>query len=259
MGVPAALRSLLAHPLTRGADLDDPRTTALRRQIIQSKPFLRRIYEEWYRALAVDVPDGEGRILELGSGAGFIKTIVPQTITSEIFLCLGVDVVLNGLQLPIADQSLRAILMTDVFHHLPDAAKFLREATRCVRPGGVVAMIEPWVSTWSQFVYTKLHHEPFVPDAPSWEFPTSGPLSGANGALPYIVFRRDRERFERDFPQWRIETLRPFMPLRYLVSGGVSMRSFVPGMAFKPIRAGENLVGATGAMFAHIVIRRVSA
>jgi SAM-dependent methyltransferase len=259
-GLGAQLRGLLAHPLTRGRDLDDPNTTALRRQIIETKPFLRRIYEEWYTTLAASVPPGSevpGRVLELGSGAGFLKQFVPGAITSEIFPCPGVDAVLDGLRMPLPDSSLRGILMTDVFHHLPDARKFLAEATRTVAPGGVVAMIEPWVTAWSKLIYTKLHHEPFRPDAGEWSFPTTGPLSGANGALPWIVFHRDRALFERDFPQWEIETVRPFMPLRYLVSGGVGMRSLAPGFLFVPIQVLERALGR-GAMFAHIVLRRRS-
>jgi SAM-dependent methyltransferase len=250
------LRSLLAHPLTRGADLDDPNTTALRRRIIEEKPFLRRIYQQWYETLAADIPAGDGRVLELGSGAGFFAKVVPQTICSEIFVCPGIDVVLDGQRLPLPDASLRAIVMTDVFHHLPRVRDFFREATRVIRPGGVIAMIEPWVSGWSKLIYTKLHHEPFRPDADKWEFPSTGPLSGANGALPWIVFRRDRAIFERDFPHGQIERVDPIMPLRYLLSGGVSMRSLMPSMMFRPIAAIEHLAGGRGAMFAHIVLRR---
>jgi hypothetical protein len=47
------------------------------------------------------------------------------------------------------------------------------------------------------------------------------------------------------------------MPLRYLLSGGVSMRSIVPGCAFTPMRLFERAMGNRGAMFAHIVLRRV--
>src|SRR5947207_5960324 len=112
MGVGSLLRRVLAHPLTRGADLDDPSTTALRRQIIQSKPFLRKIYDEWYGLLAGDLPGGAGRVLELGSGAGHLRQFVPDAITSEIFMCPGIDVVLDGQRMPLADGSLRAIVMT---------------------------------------------------------------------------------------------------------------------------------------------------
>ena len=39
----AVLRTWLTHPLTRGLDIDDPRTTELRRRVILEKPFLRLI------------------------------------------------------------------------------------------------------------------------------------------------------------------------------------------------------------------------
>jgi SAM-dependent methyltransferase len=258
--MPASLlKNLLAHPLTRGLDIDDPRTTELRRRIVREKPFLRRIYDEWYRLIAAALPPGHGRVLELGSGAGFLGDYVPGLLTSEIFPCPGVSLVLDGQRMPFADASLRGVVMTDVLHHLPRARAFFAEAARCVRPGGAVVMIEPWVSRWSRLIYTKLHHEPFRPDADAWEFPATGPLSGANGALPWIIFRRDRATFEHEFPQWRVERVEPFMPLRYLLSGGVSLRSLMPGVAFGPWRAIERAAGPWRdglAMFALICLTR---
>ena len=91
--------------------------------------------------------------------------------------------------------------MTNVLHHLPNPADFLAESLRCVRQGGVIAMIEPWVRSWSRLVYRLLHYESFQLDARDWGFPGSGPLSGANGALPWIILQRDRARFEREFPE----------------------------------------------------------
>ena len=113
------LEKLLAHPLTRGLPLDDPRTTRLRRRIIQEKPFLKRIYDEWYEAIAATLPAIGGPVLELGAGAGFLRDKIPGVITSEIFGCPEIDVVLDALSLPIANAALRAIVMIDVLHHLP--------------------------------------------------------------------------------------------------------------------------------------------
>jgi len=146
-----------------------------------------------------------------------------------------------------------------VLHHVPDVRAFFAEAARCVRPGGVMVMIEPWVTRWSRLIYTRLHHEPFWPQTPDWQFPARGPLSSANGALPWIVFERDRAQFEREFPQWRIETLKPIMPFRYLVSGGVSLRALMPGWTFGAWRGLEKLFEPwlkTWAMFAVIKLRR---
>lgn len=254
------LRRLLAHPSSRGLDVDDPATTAVRRQIIRRKPFLQDIYRDWYRALADAVPSSGEPALEIGSGAGFLSDFLPHCITSEVFPTPGVQVVLDGLALPIRDRALRAIVMTNVLHHIGSPYAFLSEAARCVRPDGVLAMIEPWVSPWSTFVYTRLHHEPFFADADPAAPLSGGPLSAANGAIPWVVFERERASFDALAPAWRIDRIRPMMPFRYVVSGGVSMRSLMPGWTTGAWRRAEAILEprmAAWAMFALIVLRRL--
>src|SRR5262245_48669630 len=253
------LKALLAYPLTRGLDIDDPRTTHLRRQIIEEKKFLRRIYQEWYRAIVTGLPEGQGAVLELGAGGGFLGDIMSDVITSELFYTPNVRAVLDGLRLPFAASSLRGIVMTNVLHHMSQPRLFFSEAIRCVRPGGVLIMIEPWVTRWSRFVYSRLHHEPFDPDAASWELPSGGPLSTANDALPWIIFVRDRVKFKQEFPEWNIELIRPMMHFRYLVSGGLSMRALSPGSSFGVWRHIEVALARWNdqlAMFAQITLRR---
>jgi SAM-dependent methyltransferase len=226
-----ALRETLAHPLTRGLDLDDPATTERRRQIIKSKYLLKRVYDQWYAMIQAGL-DENGPILELGSGGGFMSESINGLITSEVFFSKHVAVIANATALPFARASLRAIVMVEVLHHIPDVRRFFREAEVCLHTGGVVLMIEPWVSGWSKLIWGKLHHEPFDWNRPEWSFPSTGPLSSANGALPWILVERDRAVFERDFPQFEIATVRPIMPFQYLVSGGVSMRSLAPGWSY---------------------------
>ena len=253
------LKAWLAHPLTRDLDIDSPETTHLRHQIIQEKGFLQQIYREWYTAIVQALPKQDGFVLELGSGAGFLNDFVPDVITSELFPCPGINIVLDGQQLPFADTTLRGIVMTNVLHHLPYPRRFFSQATRTVRPGGVIVMIEPWVTTWSRLIYSNLHHEPFSPEAQTWEFASSGSLSGANGALPWIMFERDRSLFEQQFPEWRVQTIDLKMPFCYLLSGGVSQRSLMPGWSFRGWCKLEYLLQPwidNWAMFAQIVLVR---
>jgi SAM-dependent methyltransferase len=255
----AFLRRCLAHPLTSALAVDDPATTELRNQIIASKPFLKSIYDDWYRMLCKELPAGEGQVLELGSGAGYCEQFIPGLITSEIFHCSRARVVADAQQMPFADGSLRAIIMTDVLHHMPNVGFFFREASRCLRRGGQILMIEPWVTPWSRFVYTRLHHEPFLTEAEDWSFSSNGPLSGSNSALPWIVFLRDRRKFESRFPELSIEQMRPFMPFRYLISGGVGLRSLMPGFTYHAWKGLEGMLEplmAQLAMFAFVSLRR---
>jgi SAM-dependent methyltransferase len=250
------IRNFLSHPTTRGLSVDDPRTTLLRREIIQDKAFLRALYCEWYGRIVGALPKKED-VLELGSGAGFFQQFLPSVITSEVFETPGVKLIADACDLPLPNQSLDAIVMTDVFHHIPDVSRFLAEATRCVRPGGKIVMIEPWRTSWSEWVYTHLHSEPFSPES-GWKIPSTGPLSGANGALPWIVFQRDKALFEAQHPQWRIKNIDPMMPFSYILSGGVSMRSLMPGWVYRPIRILERaLHQRRWAMFALIELERL--
>jgi SAM-dependent methyltransferase len=255
----ALFRRLLAHPLTASLDLDDPATTELRKQVILSKPFLKSIYDEWYGMLASGVPSGEGQILELGSGGGYCAQFIPGLITSEVFPCEGIQIVADAQHLPFSDGSLRALVMTNVLHHLYDVRRFFAEATRTLRAGGRILMIEPWVTAWSRFVYGRLHHEPFHPEAQEWSFTSNGPLSGANVALPWILFMRDRAKFETDFPLLAIEQAVPFLPFRYLASGGVGMRSLMPAFTHSAWAGAERLMESQMhrlGLFAFIVLRR---
>ena len=239
--------------------IDDPATTELRKQIIASKPFLKAIYDEWYRTLADELPPIDGKVLELGSGGGYCSKFIPGLITSEAFPCSTVQMVVDAQRMPFEDGTLRAVVMTNVMHHLPNVREFFKEATRCLRNGGKILMIEPWVTSWSKIVYTRLHHEPFEPNSAEWTFPPQGPLSGANNAMPWIVFERDRAKFEAEFPELSVKTIRPFMPFRYLVSGGVTMRNLMPGFTHGAWLGLENLLKnqmSRLGLFAFVAIRR---
>src|SRR6476659_2656365 len=228
----AQMRQLLAEPSTAGLDTDSPEVTLRRRELIQARGFLRQLYQEWYSLIAAEIPPGTGALRELGSGGGFASSAIPGVITSDLLALPGIDVVLDGVHLPFADKSLRAVVMTNVLHHLPDVARFLKEFERCAKPNGTLVMIEPWVTAWSRRIYGSLHSEPFDPNAQRWTVAPGKPLSEANGALPWIVFERDRRRFAEEFPELVVETIRPLMPMSYLVSGGVSMRSLAPSWSY---------------------------
>jgi hypothetical protein len=78
-------------------DIDYPCTTHLRQQIIQETIFLRRIYQEWYRMISEALPSGEGTVLELGAGGGFMRDFVPGLIASEVFYSPKIQVVVVAL------------------------------------------------------------------------------------------------------------------------------------------------------------------
>lgn len=225
------------------ADLDSPETTTLHRDIIQRKPFLKKIYLDHYhyfKTATNNVP--EGIKIELGSGGGFYKEVMPEVITSDVLPLPYVDQVFSALDMPFADQSVSAIYMIDVLHHIPDVEKFFTEADRCLKPGGKIVMIEPTNTWWGGFIYRNFHHEPFDPTVREWKLPAGGPMSVANDAIPWIVFVRDRLRFQKLFPRLEITTVQYTEPVRYLLSGGVSMRQLVPNSWYGAVKFFEETI-----------------
>jgi SAM-dependent methyltransferase len=219
-------------------DLDDIRTTILHGEILQNKGFLEKLYLDFYRILKNSInTDVKNRIkiIELGSGGGFIKNVIPGTITSDVLQIPSVDLVFSAEQMPFEDQSVDSFVMIDVLHHLCDVESFFREVVRCLKPGGVVSMIEPANTIWGRFIYQHFHPATFDPKA-EWKFESKGPLSTANGALPWIVFHRDNNIFTKKFPELEIIKTRFHTPLRYLISGGFTLRQLAPTWSYTIVK-----------------------
>jgi len=222
-------------------ELSTDERTHEHREIILKKKFLKKLYEEWYlmfREKSKSLP--AGKLLEIGSGGGFIKDYLPNVETSDITEFPWTDRTYSALDMPYAEDEASAIFMIDTFHHIPDSGKFLEEVSRVLKPGGELIMVEPANSSWGRFVYRNFHHEPFEPDS-DWTIPESGPLTGANGALPWIVFERDRQVFDKKYPNLRIESIKYHTPFRYLLSGGVSYKGILPSFSFPVFRLIDNL------------------
>ncbi len=223
--------------------LDDTGMTLLHADILQRKQFLRRLYLDFYRILRDAISPAEGdTIVELGSGAGFIKEVIPAAVTSDILPLPTVDKVFSALEMPFEPHSVDAIVMIDVLHHIPDVRRFFREAVRCLKPAGRIAMIEPANTLWSRFIYTRFHHETFDPKG-GWTFASERPLATANGALPWILFHRDKNIFAKEFPDLSVHFCMCHTPLRYLLSGGFSLRQLVPDWSYPVIKGIETLLG----------------
>jgi len=121
-------------------------------------------------------------------------------------------------------------------------------------------MIEPSHSIFARFIYQKFHHEPYDDKTQQWNFPSSGPLSGANGALPWIIFERDINIFHKKFKNLKLESIKLHTPFRYLLSGGLSYKFFSAKMWFKPFSFIEKLFSPLNsqlAMFQTIIIQKL--
>lgn len=224
--------------------LDSPQRYGAIRATIEGKPALRRFYLEVYREYRRTLarcPDA-GTALEIGSGAGFAKEVIPQLVTSDIVPYPGVDLVLDGTSLPYPEASLSFICMTNVFHHIPNVGTFLRQAERCLVPGGRLLIADQHVGLLSRPILRHLHHEPFDPTAQEWAFQSRGPLSDANGALAWVVFRRDLRLFQERFPALQLVRYQPHSPLLYWLCGGLKRWTLVPAWGIDAVLAADRFL-----------------
>jgi hypothetical protein len=102
-------------------------------------------------------------------------------------------------------------------------------------------LIEPYYGPLASVVFKRLFaSEGFDKAMPGWRTDATDPMHGANQALSYIVFERDRACFQREFPRLQIvETFPLENYLRYLLSGGLNFRQLVPSFTEPALRALE--------------------
>ena len=174
------------------------------------------------------------------------------------------DRVLNAEAMDIVDNSVRTIYGQNCFHHFPCPDQFLHELDRVLLPGGGAILLEPYYGPFATFLFKRLFRsEGFDKTYPSWETPATGPMNGANQALSYIVFIRDRKEYERKYPSLKIVHQElAGNHLKYLLSGGLNFRQLLPDSFIGLVALLESLMLPLNrwiALHHIIVIRKVVA
>lgn len=237
------LRFLQLPYMKKVKNLDDPKTTILRSKIIQENVFLKHLYTDSYTLFKNSLAGLPKRrkLVELGSGGGFIKKIIPDVITSDVIELPDVDLQFSATHMPFKNESIDRFFMLNVIHHIHDIHLFFKEIDRCLKKNGKFIAIEPANTLWGRFIYQHFHYEDFNPQG-DWILKSQKALSDANGALPWIIFIRDRKKFEKLFPHLKIRKIIPHTPIQYLVSGGLSYRPLLPSHMQTVVKNIEQLV-----------------
>lgn len=259
------LIDFLRDPLLDGMDVDGRDRLELHRKMLEKKRMLREVFTDFhhlFRKLDRHFLSGNGIEVELGAGVSPMRDSYPEVLATDIVYAPHLDRVINAQAMDLADKSVRTIYGQNCFHHLPHPDQFLHELDRVLVPGGGAILLEPYYGPFATFLFKRLFRtEGFDKDYPSWEIPVAGPMNGANQALSYIVFIRDRDQFERRYPSLKIvhQQLEGNY-LKYLISGGLNFRQLLPDSFTGFVGLLEKLISPLNrwiALHHVIVIRKV--
>lgn len=190
--------------------------------LINRKFALRQFYERSYsryEEVAQSCPLGVK--VELGAGLGFSKKFLTDLIITDICAYPSVEYVVDATALPYQSQSLSFIAMQNVLHHISDPEAFFGEVDRCLMPGGKILIVDQNINLFSHFILKYLHHEVFDKNTERWAFNSSDPLNDANGAMSWLIFKRDIKKFENLFPRLKLIEYTSHTALLYWLSGGL--------------------------------------
>jgi len=230
-------RKLLAEPRLKDVNLDSDDCVKIHRAVLLEKSMLKEVFYEFYNlcyTLDSRFFTATGERIEIGAGTSFFKQCHPEVISTDIKKAPHLDKVIDAQNMNISDNSVRSIYGINCFHHFPAPELFFKELQRVLTLGGGCILIEPYYGLFAKEFFKRVFtSEHFDKKQQSW-WDSSNNMSimmGANQALSYIVFNRDRKEFENKYPNLNIVLLRPLNNyLRYLGSGGLNFRQLLPNV-----------------------------
>jgi SAM-dependent methyltransferase len=224
------------------------------RRLWRRKPLLDTIYGDFYRQIAAclnrSIP---GIILEIGSGMGTAKAVIPECVTSDLFPYPWLDRQEDAYRLSPPDSSAANLILFDVWHHLRFPGAALKEFRRVLAPGGRVVIFDPAMGLLGRIIYGLCHHEPLGYAEPiDWSVPENfDPATQTYYAAQANCWRMFRPKLPHEaLPGWRVASVKLLPALAYVASGGIRGPQLYPAVLLPMLRFLEKLSAPFPGLFA---------
>ena len=222
-------------------------------QFWKAKPVLREIYRDFHRLLARSLSAVPGETMEIGSGIGNIKEVIPHCVRTDIFPNPWIDRQENIYRLTMANRSVANLILFDVFHHLEYPLDALNECHRVLQPGGRLLVFDHAMSA-AGFLFSKfLHHERdgFLQSYKLY----SDNASELDSPRYYADHANAQRIFEHRFKEllqtsWRKVAVVKIPAFKWLLSGGYRGPSLLPPSAAAPVACSERAASLMPSLFA---------
>ncbi len=225
----------------------------LNQQYWQKKPILKKIYHDFHQKIAAQLSNlSEPLVVELGSGVGNIKEVIPDCLRTDLFPNPWLDQVENAYKLSFADVSLSDLILFDVFHHLHYPGNAFREFERVLRPGGKVIIFDPCMSLLGFLTFGLFHHEPVAWFSEiTWNAPLNWSVEktdyyAAQGNATRIFFGSEKTTI---LEKWDVAYRQRFSAISYIGSGGYSKPQMYPDSFYPALRLVEKILDLFPALF----------
>lgn len=196
----------------------------------KTSPALRFIYGRFYESAGAWF--GDGPCLELGAGIGAGTEFIPELVTSDLVHTRYVDQAEDCYEISRHPDGWAGLLAIDVFHHLTEPMRFLESASKALRKGGRLVLVEPGATPLAMPLYNCFHDEPMRPDelTPPFSFEVDEKGEFANMGMAVALFLNHREWFEERCKEHGLRLLEVKFsdPLAYPLTGGYSGRQWLP-------------------------------